>query len=320
MTNDYSMLPVVLFVYNRPEHTLKTLNNLSKNNNIDNVKLFIFSDAPKTNKDKDAVEQVRHVINNFNWPGSSKVIICRKENMGLGKSVIDGVTRVVNEYGKVVVLEDDILTSTSFIDYMRKILDVYENENKVFSVSGYIIPTLSKKDCEDIYFVPRISSWGWATWKDRWDLVDWDITGYQDFIKNKHEVSAFSQAGSDMVDMLINQVEGEAESWAIRFDYNRYRHNGLTIYPGSSLVSNIGSDGSGAHRDDTSKFDVDYLQKGFDNRDFSYKDPILDLTATLEFKKFYHYSWVSKGIILIRRLGLYNVIVPRLKKLRGILK
>ncbi|EML0364016.1 hypothetical protein AB7459_12915 [Providencia rettgeri] len=311
---------LVLFVYNREFHTKKTLAALANNKNIHNTTLYIFCDAAKKNEDNESVNRVRDSVIDFKWPGYSKKIIFRDKNMGLGPSVIDGISLVMEEHNAVIVIEDDIITNESFFDYMLTMLELYKKTPSVYSISGYVIPPLSTRKVEDIYFIPRISSWGWGTWKDRWMTVDWSISDYTSFINNKHETHEFKKAGNDMLDMLINQVEGESESWAIRFDYNRYKNNGLTIYPGSSLVSNIGSDGSGSHRDNTTKFDVPINGNFFSGETFSYRVPTISNDATLTYQKFYSSNFISKIIIVLRRLGLYDVCIPLLKRIRDLIK
>lgn len=314
------ILPVVLFVYNRPAHTKETLDKLSLNSGIENVVLYIYCDAARKMQDLGSVEEVRKIALDFEWPGLKKEVILRDVNYGLGKSVIHGVSEIINKYGSVVVLEDDIVTNPSFIEYMKTMLNCYKDKDSVFSISGYVIPSLSTRDCEDLYFIPRISSWGWATWKNRWNKVDWSISDYDEFINDSKKKREFSLAGRDMVAMLINQVEGTAESWAIRFDYNRFKNQGLTIYPGSSLVKNVGSDGSGTHRDNTSRFDVEHQAKFFNLVNFTFKEPKVDLIATEQFKRFYKINLISSSVVIIRRLGLYDLIIPNAKKILGIFK
>ncbi|MFW6016806.1 MAG: glycosyltransferase, partial [bacterium] len=237
--------PIVLFVYNRPEHTKKTIKALKKNKLADKSKLFIFSDGEKSANDKQKVKEVRKIINKIDGFKQGKVFES-EENKGLANSVIDGVTKIINQYGKVIVLEDDLITSKNFLRYMNRALDFYEEDKKIWSISGYNLPIGIPDDYKhDVYLSYRASSWGWATWKDRWDKIDWDINDYSEFINDKSAQKLFNRGGSDMKNMLKSQMEGKIDSWAIRWCYNQFKNDSYTIYPVVSKVKNIGMDGSG---------------------------------------------------------------------------
>jgi hypothetical protein len=242
--------PIALFVYNRPRHTRKTLEALKANDLARKSKLFIFSDGHKSNKDRKKVEEVREIVDKAEGFESVEVIK-REENWGLANSVIAGVSEVVERYGKVIVLEDDLITSPSFLDYMNSMLDSYKDEKKVFSISGYNHPSSLMKIPEsypyDVYFNPRASSWGWATWKDRWEKADWEVKDFDEFLKNQDLQKKFNQGGEDMAKMLIRQMNGEIDSWAIRWCYAHFKNNAYCIYPVVSYIDNIGHDGSGVH-------------------------------------------------------------------------
>ncbi len=261
-----TLTPIVLFTYNRPWHTRKTLDALNKNALAEKSKLFIFSDGFKGGEDKKEVQEVRKVIRGTK--GFKDIeIIERDKNQGLANSVIDGVTEVVEEHGKVVVLEDDLITSPSFLEYMNSMLESYEDEKKVFSISGYNHPLslmkIPKNYPYDIYFNPRAASWGWATWKDRWEKADWKVRDFNEFLKNKDLQKKFNQGGEDMSKMLIRQMNGEIDSWAIRWCHTHFKNNAYCVYPVVSYVDNIGYDGSGVHCGKTkrNKFKNDYLNR-----------------------------------------------------------
>ena len=244
------LAPIVLFVYNRLVHTKKTIESLKRNNLAKDTELFIYSDGPKNEIDEKNVQDVRKYIQSVSGFKNVKIIE-RDKNLGLANSIISGVTEVINKYGKVIVIEDDLITSPAFLNYMNKLLDIYKNDKKVYSITGYNFPpTLMKipKDYSyDIYFSPRAGSWSWATWKDRWDKADWKIKDYNKFKKSKKMQNQFNNGGDDMSQMLIKQAEGKIDSWAIRWCYSLFKNNGLCIYPIKSYVNNIGLDGSGIH-------------------------------------------------------------------------
>lgn len=299
--------PVVIFVYNRPEHTRKTLDALSKSKLAKHTTLYIYSDAPRSDSDALIVAEVRKVIKECN--GFKEVIIIEREiNFGLGRSVVDGVSNVINKHDFAIVLEDDLITHEHFLEYMNVSLELYQADKNIYSISGYNIPDSQFHSNHKYFnFVPRISSWGWATWKDRWSNVDWDISDYDEFINNDKKVNSFTEAGKDMIDMLIHQVEGESESWAIRFDYNRFKNNAYTIYPSVSLLENIGVDGSGEHKEnDVDRFTPTETFKEFDLSEVKYIEPIKNVNLTGLFRNLYRRNLKSIFLIYIRRYFFYE--------------
>lgn len=252
--------PVALFVYARPDHTIKTIEALAKNRLASETEIFIFSDGAKTEKDKENVLKVRKYINslvNYNW--FKKVSVIESEiNQGLANSIISGVSKVINRYKKVIVLEDDLVTSPEFLEYMNKSLDYYKGDLNIWSISGYV-PNIKKLNSynEDVFLWYRGCSWGWATWQDRWDLVDWKVSKYNKEKWNFNIYKRFCYGGNDMPLMLYHQQTGKNNSWAIRWCYEQAKLNTFTVYPTKSLVKNIGTDGSGTHFSfTTTKFDT----------------------------------------------------------------
>jgi hypothetical protein len=185
-------------------------------------------------------------------------IIQRKKNFGLAKSIISGVSQIIEHHGKVIVLEDDLVSSPSFITYMNRMLENYVSCEQVFSISGYSLPHVLMPGVEkypyDIYFCPRAGSWGWATWKDRWKKADWKVSDYKTFFCHPEMQKLFNISGSDKTKMLIRQMNGEIDSWAIRWDYSLFKNNAYCIYPVESYIDNIGHDGTGIHCGKSNKF------------------------------------------------------------------
>lgn len=239
--------PILLFTYKRLDTLKRTITALQQNYLANDSELFIFSDAPKTPKDESGVSEVRSFIKEI--AGFKKIHLYEADkNKGLANSIIDGVSGKIKEYGRVIVLEDDLITSANFLSYMNQGLDFYENNRKVFSISGYTIPLSSPGDYQyDTYFLPRASSWGWATWKDQWENVDWDVTSFHQFKKDPSQIKAFNAGGSDMYKMLEKQMDGKIDSWAIRWCYHQFRVASYTAYPIISKVQNIGFDEKATH-------------------------------------------------------------------------
>ena len=253
------LVPVVIFVYNRPGHTRKTIEALSKNHLASETKVYIYSDAPKNEKSIEKVKEVRKYIDSLqnNKYFKSIEINKAKSNKGLANSVISGVSKVIEKYGKVIVVEDDLVSSPDFLQYMNDGLDYYDKDNKIWSISGYTFKINFPEDYKsDVYLSYRGCSWGWASWKDRWEKVDWDVSDYNHFKTNKKLRKKFNRGGRDMANMLDLQMQGKIDSWAIRWCYAQSKLDMLTVYPIISRIRNIGLDGTGTHSGTTSKFDV----------------------------------------------------------------
>lgn len=241
--------PIVLFVYNRPEHTQKTVEALQENFLAKESELFIFSDGPKNELDAIKVREVRNylrIISGF----KSVNIIERDENLGLAKSIISGVTEIVNRYGKVIVMEDDLVSSKYFLEYMNDALDLYENEDKVISIHGYIYPLKNKlkEKLPETFFLKGADCWGWATWKRRWDLFEPDGVKLLKELEERNLLREFDFDGSyPYSNMLRRQITRQNDSWAIRWYASAFLRDKLTLYPRESLIQNIGQDDSGTH-------------------------------------------------------------------------
>jgi hypothetical protein len=256
MTNSNKLAPIVLFVYNRPDHTRKTVEALSKNLLASESELFVYSDYPKDTAATDRVEEVRAYIKTIQ--GFKSVTIAeRDKNWGLAASIIDGVTNVVNKYGKVIVLEDDIVTSPYFLTFMNDALDFYADKPEVWHVSGFTYPHI--KGVKDAFFWRSMNCWGWATWKNRWCYFE-KVPEKLIATFSKRDIYRFNIYGADDMwgQVLANQT-GKINSWAIFWEAVIFQHNGLCLDPAVSFVRNIGLDGTGVHCGITSSYSSDVL-------------------------------------------------------------
>ncbi len=251
------LAPIVLFVFNRPWHLKQTLTSLRQNELAQNSALYIFSDGPKSESDRKLVDEVREIIKAVDDFKTINIIL-RDKNLGLANSVISGVSEVIIKYEHVIVIEDDMIFSKSFLEYMNKILFFYQHDMKLFSVSGYNFPiSIPSSYKNEIYFSPRASSWGWATWQNRWDKADWNVTDFNNFFIDRDAVRTFNLGGGDLTLMLKKQVEGKIDSWAVRWCYAHYKNKAYCAYPTKSFVMNIGTDKSGTHLKKTTKYNVE---------------------------------------------------------------
>lgn len=240
-----ALAPISLFVYSRAEHTRKVIDALLANAEAKDSELFIFSDAAKDGSMQKKVDKVREYIRTIS--GFKHIaIIERKENFGLAKSIISGVTEIADRFGKIIVLEDDIVIAPHFLKFMNEALDLYEHEEKVISIHGYIYPTKAK--LPETFFMRSADCWGWATWKRGWALFEKDGTKLLRELEKRSLVREFNFDGSyPFSNMLARQIRGENDSWAIRWYASAFLAAKLTLYPGTSLVENIGFDATGTH-------------------------------------------------------------------------
>jgi hypothetical protein len=250
MTMNYA--PIALFVYNRPWHTQQTIEALLANAEAAQTSLIVFSDGARNEEGKQSVSSVRAFIRSITGFKSIEIIE-RETNLGLARSIIDGVTRVCEEYGRVIVLEDDLVTATSFLAYMNEGLVRYEHDDRVISIHGYVYPVAAT--LPETFFLKGADCWGWATWKRGWDLFESDGRVLLQQLTHRKLTRRFDFDGAyPYTKMLKNQIKGKNDSWAIRWYASAFLKDRLTLYPGRSLVHNIGNDGSGTHCSETGAY------------------------------------------------------------------
>jgi glutathione peroxidase-family protein len=254
-----SLAPIAFFAYKRPEHTRRSLESLAKNHSAESSELFVFCDGIKKPEDSEAIQQVRDVVRSQQWCGKVHIIE-REQNIGLAKSVIHGVTELCSKYGRVIVLEDDLILSHFFLEYMNKALDLYEQDFKVIQISGHMFPVKLTSD-NDAIFLPFTTSWGWATWERAWKYFDSEMSGYKLLSNNRQLKCKFNLNNSHpYFEMLKSQINGNIDSWAIRWYLSTFIIEGLTLYPIRTLVENIGLDGSGTHCGEDSSRNIEINQ------------------------------------------------------------
>lgn len=240
-----NLAPIALFVYNRPQHTERTVKFLQQNELASESRLFIFSDGAKTIEDEEKVAEVRNFIQKVDG-FKAVTIIERKENMGLANSIIDGVTQLTNTYGQIIVFEDDLISSPYTLTYFNEALNRYRNEEKVMHIGAYMYP-LTTQDLPESFFYRAATSWGWATWDRAWAHFEPNIDILMKQF-DKPKKAAFSIDHTMNFWRQMRQFKkGKNNSWAIRWYASIFLKNGLTLNPSQSLVNNIGHDGTGVH-------------------------------------------------------------------------
>lgn len=244
--------PIVLFVYNRPWHTKQTVEALQKNELASQSELFIYCDNAKNKDAQKSVNEVRNFVDNID--GFKKVtIIKREKNWGLADSIIDGVTNIVDKYGKIIVLEDDLVTSPYFLKFMNEALEVYKNKEKVWHISGWNYP-IEIDGFDDVFLWRLMNCWGWATWADRWQYFEKDV----DKTINEFSNDAIKRFNLDGTEDFWSQVtankDNKINTWAIFWYATIFQQNGLCLNPTQTFVENIGHDGSGIHCGDKKRY------------------------------------------------------------------
>jgi len=249
-----SNAPIALFTYSRLAHTRHTVEALLRNYSAENHDLIIFSDAARTSEQNIAVDQVRSFLSTIT--GFRSVTIHHRScNFGLAKSIIEGVTQVLSTHDRIIVLEDDLITSPHFLNYMNASLDRFVNDERVISIHGYVYPV--EQELPEAFFLRGADCWGWATWRRGWELFNPDGQMLLDQLTRKRLLNDFDFNGTHSYSkMLKEQIIGANDSWAVRWHASAFLEDKLTLYPGRSLVSNSGNDGSGTHCGNASLYDV----------------------------------------------------------------
>lgn len=247
--------PILLFVYNRPWHTTRTVETLQANFLAAESELFIFSDHAKNKKEESAVRQVRSYIQKIT--GFKAIHIKERiTNLGLARNLISGISECFATYDKVIVMEDDLVSSPDFLTFINDALNFYADDTRIASVTGYNFPiNIPAHYKHQVYLSYRNSSWGWGTWRDRWTDVKWDIDK-KEFLNDRAALNFFALGGEDLPGMMINQLNRKIDSWSIRFAFHSSKKNRFHLFPCVSRIQNIGLDNSGTHLGRTNRFNV----------------------------------------------------------------
>ncbi len=231
--------PVCLFFYNRPQFVVPSLESLANCSGASETDLYVFIDGPRSEDDIEKVGETRSLVSgNMDNKFSSVTVFESKMNNGLANSIISGVSKVIDKHGVAIVLEDDLVVSTNFLDYMNSSLVSYENDLEVGSVSGFGFNVKRKGNCDN-FFHFRPSSWGWATWKNRWEKAIWSVSD-GDLKKDESIRRRLNRGGQDMFRMLKAYTDGKIDSWAIRWAYTHSIFDWVASCPFESKVKNFG--------------------------------------------------------------------------------
>lgn len=277
-SNTSNFAPVVAFAYNRADKIIGCLKTLEQCPEAAETDLFIYSDGPKSEAGVAAVNETRTSLHEYEKTSRFKSvqIIEAPQNKGLAKSIIEGVTKVLNDRGRAIIVEDDLIVSESFLTYMNGALNFYQDRPEVGAICGYTYPLDALKSYpHDVYALHKGDCWGWATWEDRWDGALWADFDYDAYFRDRKLRRGFERTENGWDLLMLLQSQGKQNSWAIRWVMNLYKKGLLTIYPKKSLVTNNGFDGSGIH---SNKSDEKHYFGSLSDaqKKFTYTEPIPD--------------------------------------------
>ena len=300
-----SFSPITLFVYNRPTHTKRTLDALALNPEAMESELYIFCDGLKTNDNLDSLKKINEVVGIAKRETRFKktYVQVSEKNKGLAKSIIEGVTEIVEKHGRVIVLEDDIETSKGFLKFMNDALVFYENNDEVMHISGYMYPHKEALPVTFFFNVPLC--WGWATWSRAWKYFNNDSVFLWNELKHKNLLNKFDKFGGDYLSsQLAHNISGKLNTWFVKWHASVLLQNGYTLYPKKSLIENIGFDNSGVHNGTHTEFKIGDLSNNINVK----KIELLENQKAAEVIRNFYQSIKQKPVVSRLRTKIKNKI------------
>lgn len=255
-----NLAPIVVFAFNRLDLLKPTIDSLRNNPEAKDSDLIVFVDGPRKDKpsDREKVEKVREYVRGIEG-FKSLTYHFAEENKGLAPSIIGGVSEVIKKYGTVIVVEDDLYVSRSFLSFINQMLSQFKDDKRVMQVSGYcprLNPAYVGKD--EAFMNGRAQCWSWATWLDRWETIDWEVKDFERLKSSSTLKKEFNTHGSDLFGMLKGYMEGSLSSWFVRFAYSMHKQGRFTICPTRSLVRNDGFGGEATHCKNYDRYKIDF--------------------------------------------------------------
>ena len=300
-----SLAPIAIFAYNRKSHLEKMIVTLLKDKLSSESEIYIFCDGFKGENDHAKVEETQAYIA---FLAKSEVfphlhIELKKRNTGLADTIIGGVSQLLKNHGRVIVIEDDVLLADHFLEYMNGALEYYKSDKKIWSVGGFsFIKHFPEGYDSDVFFTQRSSSYAWATWVDRWDKVDWQVKDYTEFRRSLKKRTSFDKWGQDRSMMLDAQRAGKTASWAIRFDYAMWKNGMYNVVPRYSRCSTTGHDGSGTNSPNEIN-DIFALTPRKLDKPIAYSTFLIDDSIRRQFARYFKVSFLRR----IKRFCQYNI-------------
>lgn len=318
MSKMVHLAPIVLFVYNRPEHTRRTLEALATNPEAKDSILHVFADGPKEGApqpDLEKIALVRSIVRRRPWCGQV-ITHFREANQGLAASITGGVTQILNKYGRVIVLEDDIVVTPEFLRYMNDALEIYEKDDRVMHVGAFVPPCRRWLPRRGTFVSNFMSCWGWGTWKTAWQNVVWEPRKLLCDLEREGRISRFDLGTKGFFSgQLRDLIEGRKKTWAVMWYASVFLMNGYCLYPGRTLVENIGFDGTGTNCEARSGPATDV--GGASSLRVVRKRRLISVVGNVRFALFFRYApGLSIADIMLIVLGnIKHRLVIRLRRL-----
>jgi hypothetical protein len=294
--------PIALFIFKRPAHTRRVIESLRGCTGFAESRVFVFADGPRNPEDVPAVEETRAEARRL--LGDHAVFVEREINLGVDNSIIAGVSELCDRYGRVVVVEEDLILSPNFLHFLNAGLTRYESEARLMQVCGYMFDVPELRESRDAIFLPMVNSWGWATWKRAWSQLDPDATGWRERLRDDRERRRFDLDGNyKYARMLTDHMRQNVPAWDIRWYYSVFVQDGLVLFPPRTLVLHE-FDGTGTH----DRFALPAHQAQLEMRTmFDFPDRVTESPAKKHvFRAVGAYrpsSFMNKSIALARFLG-----------------
>jgi len=305
MRTDFS--PVAIFTYNRLDHIKLTVESLLENKGADQTEVFFFSDAAKVPDDLDAIISVRQYIRSVKG-FKCVTFIDRETNYGLAKSIEDGVTLICHQYGRVIVLEDDLVLSPYFLRYMNDALNRYENDSRVMHISGYVFP-IESNGLPETFFYRATTCWGWATWQRAWQHFERDIPKLERSFTPRMREEFNLDGINDFWAYIEKNSKGIINTWAIFWYASVFLHKGLCLHPAVSYVKNIGHDGTGTNCGLNNTFEVTLADQSITE----WTDIIIENELAVErLKKYYIRSSAFHRRALSKAYAIFGRIIKKI--------
>jgi len=292
------LAPLALFVFNRPEHTKRTIDALLANPEITETPVFVFADGPRTHGETSLVARTRAVVRESGF--RNLTVLERDQNFGLARSIIHGVGDLCERFGRVIVLEDDLVVSHSFLRFMNAALERYAEDNRVYHVSGYMFPVDALTN-DEVVFLPFVNPWGWGTWKRAWGRFDPSARAFGHLKAHRALRRRFDFGGSFFFyRMLEAQQAGRVDSWFIRWNLSVFVSRGMAVYPAISLVQNTGFGVGATHTAAPDfRFMLATAHEHFPKR---FQEPAFDKAALSRIRRFLWWD-TSRTLTRVRRLA-----------------
>jgi len=305
-----TLAPIVMIVFNRPDHTRRVIEALANNLLASESLLYIFSDASRGSQDESAVGQVRTIIHQV--VGFKQVIpVERSHNYGCSKNVLSGVSEVLEKHDRCIIVEDDVMAYPLFLQYMNKALDVYQDDSSVFSIGAYSHPfRIPAHYTEETFLLNRSCSWGWGTWKNAWQQLDLDPEVLHMGMKDTKIRKAFSKNGED----LLRTYKNSPEIWDLRICFQQWKLSLNTVFPVQSMVKNIGRDGSGVHYHGGTLNSTDSDNAPSALPQLTHLVTVDEAIRKAFIKQLHKPLWRVISTNIARSIGIYDVLLKRANK------